>query len=149
MKALVLLPLTLYVASVTSCSDAKKGSSDTAGSGTKNDASKAQPGCPPSADATQKFKSCREAKNDADCRSLGGKWDKIPYGISGGQRDACVCEIPDRGCACSKASDCIDVCFLASDWKDCRPGPGTCGPYRDSCYCFLDEHDKPAGICVN
>ncbi|MFO0615299.1 MAG: hypothetical protein U0414_22085 [Polyangiaceae bacterium] len=149
-RTFVLLPIALVVLAIASCSDAKT-RAGAAGSGKTRDKTtdQADPKCHPSADVVTRFKACREATSDPQCRSLGGAWQKVPWGISGGQRDACVCEIPDAGCPCTKVSDCIDECLLEGDWKDCKPGPGKCGAGHDGCYCFLDKGDKPAGICVN
>lgn len=105
-------------------------------------------GCPPSDAAIALYKQCKAAKDEASCAAAKGRWGKVMFGISGPMRDACECSVPDDGCSCDEASDCLDECQVFGEWTQCPQKEGKCGHGGNGCRCLYMD-GKVQGMCVN
>lgn len=104
--------------------------------------------CPPSEDALALYRRCKSAKDEPSCLEEQGKWSKVMFGISEPLRDTCVCRVPDEGCTCDAAGDCLEECQVSGDWKECPQEDGKCGYSGNGCRCRYQD-GKVQGVCVN
>ncbi len=106
--------------------------------------------CPASDQAKERYRSCRQSKDAEECARNGGDWSQRPGGFSQGPVMACACELPDAGCPCDEAGDCMERCRLTppADWSRCPPsGPATCTGSGHGCFCLVDSKGKVEGLC--
>ena len=94
------------------------------------------------------YRECRAASSQDQCKAKNGNWVEVPL-FSSGSEFICSCELPDKGCACRTASDCVGKCIAPGD--ACQSSEGaTCQEWsRGGCRCLVDGDGKVGRHCAD
>jgi hypothetical protein len=114
--------------------------------------------------ANVRYRECASSADDATCRERGGAWGDRNAKLRGQScgpsgkckmteglplEMSCGCAVPDLGCPCGAASDCVAACYGSKNGDDCpSTARGSCGGLHTfGCRCLMTEAGA-SNVCI-